>query len=345
MIVLSGHILDPKVQSDMKPVQLSSGAEHSFTKKLMKMNNFQPKKSNRKVVIAILDTGIKNSHKAFTGIEILKESKNFTADKSLEDKDGHGTVCAGILAGKEYTTGDGFPGGIYSCSHLLILKIASKRDEYDTNNILKALEYLETFTMAGKTKPYVDVVSLSFGMEYVDTEMKDAFKRLRNIGTICVAAAGNSGRLNDRIMYPAFLSDVLSVGATEVTGEVSTLTSKGAVDVYAPGMTISAPGVDGNDSKLVTHNGTSCAAPAIAGVIGQVIHHMYYHFTAKDTADMMNCIHDLDNMKHILTCKQLYNSNSCLQPADFFENFEAIMCKQLPKWGFEQCITKTVTVL
>ena len=122
------------------------------------------------IVIAILDSGIQTSHRAFEG-RILKEySRNFCSGASdahnTDDMYGHGTRCAGIAAGNqfEYTmspcTSDKFtfPGGVAPKAKIIMCKVT-----HDNSPSLKAVEDALQHICNLHEECHVHVVCMSFG--------------------------------------------------------------------------------------------------------------------------------------------------------------------------------------
>ena len=84
---------------------------------------------------------------------------------------------------------------------------------------------------------------------------------------ILVAAAGNYGN-NKPTLFPANHPNVFSVGALNKHNKPADMNPTGGVDVYAPGVNIATPLVHNviHDGVEIS-NGTSRAAPAIAGLV------------------------------------------------------------------------------
>ena len=76
-----------------------------------------------------------------------------------------------------------------------------------------------------------------------------------------IAAAGNRGESDAKVEYPAAYEEVMSVGAVNANAEVTEESSKGDVDVYAPGelvRTLTSLGLE------TASSGTSMAAPHVS---------------------------------------------------------------------------------
>jgi serine protease len=98
----------------------------------------------------------------------------------------------------------------------------------------------------------------------VSTALNDAVQRVIDAGVTVVVSAGNSGV--DACSYsPASVSAAVTVGATTNIDEKAIYSNSGpCVDLFAPGSGIySATNTD--DFAFVNANGTSMAAPHVAG--------------------------------------------------------------------------------
>ena len=120
----------------------------------------------------------------------------------------------------------------------------------------------------------VDVISMSFGKEADKPNSGDQRKimeliaKLNGLQVTVVAAAGNEGKP----LFPANQPTVFSVGALDKDDKpVDWNPSK--VDVYAPGVDIAVPLVRQITDGMEMRSGTSCAAPAIAGLIALKIYY------------------------------------------------------------------------
>ena len=229
--------------------------------------------------IAILDTGINSSHSAFAGKGI--NMVNLLPDSTTSDQHGHGTHCAGIAAGIPYSNAyvvgsplakGEYPGGVAPAANLEIYRVVSGNEGHDIPAILSTLDRLKKLKQAGLGG--VDVVSMSFGspsMQLCD-KIEKKIAELATVGLLCVAAVGNHGATRQHsIHYPALLDNVICIGAHDLNGQPAGFTPTGGdIDFVGPGVNIYAPSHLDN-AALICASGTSCATPAVAGLICLVI--------------------------------------------------------------------------
>lgn len=134
----------------------------------------------------------------------------------------------------------------------------------DSLAVLDALNYINENATALK----IAAVNLSFGGVardgYCDDDpRKGVIDMLRQKGIAVAAAASNEG-LTGKISPPACISSAIGVGATNDGTTVATFSNFAAtLDVMAPGVSIQAAA--GSGVGLSTTNGTSAAAPHVAG--------------------------------------------------------------------------------
>ena len=279
------------------------------------------------IVIAILDSGIQASHTAFEG-RILKEySRNFCsgAPDSIDDTYGHGTRCAGIAAGNEfvYTMSPDkftFLGGVAPEAKLIICKVTQ------TNSpTIKAVEDALQHIRNLHETCHVHVVCMSFGFRCnPPPTLQEKINALTDQGTICVAAAGNYGSKCPRpVLCPASCQNTIAVGSHDQYGKPSNFSSDDEkVCCLALGEKVCAPTInDGkqrDDEALACHNGTSMAAPAVAGLIALIIQSMIKLDKAKYVY--------FNTLQRVLEEMAQKDKNKVLWPDKFFA---PLMDKQL----------------
>ncbi len=203
------------------------------------------------VKVAILDTGIDADHQDFA--EAIIDSNDFTTD-GIEDANGHGTHCAGIVGAR--LNGVGFV-GVAPKSQLMIGKVLA-------NNGSGAYSWI-TEGVYWAVESGADVISMSLGGPGSDSELFKAIQYALFHGVYVICAAGNEGALNQNsIGYPGRYGGVITVASHDRNGNPSGFSSRGGeVDVMAPGSEIWSTYKDGGYAEL---SGTSMAAPFVAGL-------------------------------------------------------------------------------
>jgi len=225
--------------------------------------------------IAIVDSGVTGDHpdlkgQVNAGIDLIEPA----AAAWSVDVDGHGSHCAGVIAGAE---GGGLAGfapdaEIHSCrifpgGHF--------------SDLIEALDYC--------VEHQIDVVNLSVGARGGSLLVSQKIAQAREAGVACVAAAGSTG---DAVHFPACLPTVLTVAAlgqagafppdshhaTQIAGPLDARglfsarfsCSGPEVDVCAPGVAIVScvPG-----GHYAAWDGASAAAPHVTGLAALAIAH------------------------------------------------------------------------
>lgn len=203
-----------------------------------------PNFDNRgEVKLAIFDTGVSNV--------AVNGSVSFSGD-SVEGDNSHGTQMAGIISS---VISDNENRIATPC--IYSVGVADHRGFAKTSAIMEALDWA--------INNEIKIISMSFGDYHESRLLEKMINRAYANGIIMVAAAGNDGDFKDenRIMYPAAFTNVLSVGAK--TGEKMATYSNGGnnVDCVACGMQNTVD-VNGNPVNV---RGTSGAAAFVAGAM------------------------------------------------------------------------------
>lgn len=222
------------------------------------------------VPVAVLDTGIDESHPDFRGR--LGLLKNFTSDPDMRDLAGHGTHVASTIAGTGRASAGKYT-GVAPGARLLIGKVC-QGNGCPESAILAGMEWAAT---SG-----AKVVNLSLGGPDTadDDPLELAVSRLTaSHGTLFVIAAGNDGGHGaETVSSPASADAALAVGAVDKQDAFAGFSSRGPrVQDAALKPEIVAPGVDitaarsrfstlGNKGdRYVSLSGTSMATPHVAG--------------------------------------------------------------------------------
>lgn len=209
------------------------------------------------VKVAVIDTGIDYTHPELAGIYAGGYDFVNNDDDPMDDH-GHGTHCAGILAAA--INGEGVI-GVAPDVELYALKVLNSSGNGYWSDIVLAVQWC--------VDNEIQITSNSYGGSGYNADLETAFNNAYYSGVLSIAAAGNSGggENYDRVLYPAKLSSVVAVAATDSSDNRAYFSSTGpTVEVSAPGVNIysSIPGGYGYKQ------GTSMACPHVVGEAAQV---------------------------------------------------------------------------
>ena len=208
---------------------------------------------NSEVLVAVLDTGIDVNHKDLSGKVV--ESINFTRSHTIEDKVGHGTHIAGIIASEKNGI---LIKGASSNIKLLNVKVA------EDDGLVWASDVAEGIIRA--TDKGAQVINMSLVLPSKYQPIEEAIKYAWDRGVVMTAAAGNFVKCNT---YPAAYSNVLAVGAINFDGKLwEGSNDSDFVNAYAPGVSILST-IPGN--KYGYQSGTSMASAYVSAVGARAI--------------------------------------------------------------------------
>ncbi len=239
--------------------------------------------------IAILDTGIRTTHEMFKGKDIVEACYSAESDcpngstqmegpgaaehyydyNYLSGYD-HGTHVSGIAAGDN----GGAVAGISKGSNIIAIQVFSYFPSEDdilswSSDQIKGLERVYQL----RTSYNIAAANLSLGGgEYSSFcnggQYDDAITNLLNVGIATVIASGNE-YFCKAVSHPACYERAIAVGATAKNDTMANFSNwkKGMIDLFAPGVSIYSS-VGGNDTAYSSWQGTSMAAPHVAGAWG-----------------------------------------------------------------------------
>ena len=239
------------------------------------------------VTVAVLDTGIDESHPAFKSKTIVK--KDFTGegkgDQDVTDKVGHGTHCAATICAAP--VGDVRVGVAFGVVKLCVGKVLGSGGgtlemllrglfwavlENNASVVSMSLGY----DLAGNTKRMIakgvdPALAAMAAMRQQSDIIKGistlrAFLESQSPSVVFVAATGNESE-RPKFVLDASLpaAELFSVGAVGLTGNKWDIApfSNGRAQVVAPGMDVFSAAPGGGWAVM---SGTSMATPHVAGV-------------------------------------------------------------------------------
>ncbi len=236
-----------------------------------------PVADQRRIVVAVLDTGLDVGHPEFAGRVVTP--RNFTNDggeADVTDTDGHGTHVTGIAA----ATGGNDAGvaGVAWGVKVLPVKVLDDTGDGDEFDILAGFLHAVRWRPAPDNGDRVRVVNLSLGSATgsVSALWTEAIAEASAAGVVVCAASGNAGY--ESVDAPANTPGVLAVGSSNTYlfwEDVSPFSNHGArVDLVAPGEDIYSTSPRANtqmELEYAYESGTSMASPYVAGVAALIV--------------------------------------------------------------------------
>jgi len=208
------------------------------------------------VDIYIIDTGIMITHNDFGGR--ARWGVAYADGGTQDDRNGHGTHCAGTAAGNTY--------GIAKLANLVAVKVLGASGGGTWADVIAGVDYLGNNGVPGRA-----LGSMSLGGGGSNAGLTSAVNSCVNKGIPVIVAAGNSNA-NACGYTPSGIASVISVGAAEIAGfEPDEFDSRSSfsnwgtcVHIFAPGRDITSSWI-GSNTASSTISGTSMACPHVAG--------------------------------------------------------------------------------
>jgi subtilisin family serine protease len=208
--------------------------------------------------VTVVDTGIDLTQPEFAG---RPDTTALNAQVPTNTKeDFHGTAVASVIAAP--LNGVGVV-GVYPLAAL-------RSYDADLNGRLTDSQLISGIEAAAEAGP--SVINLSLGGTQFDEALQDEIYSAFRRGSLVVAASGNSKDEGNPVNFPANMSHVLTVAATDQSDRATTFSSS------SPGVDIAAPGVDIPTAVPLSYDasgfealdGTSFSAPIVSGATAWV---------------------------------------------------------------------------
>jgi len=219
------------------------------------------------VHVYVTDTGIRTDHVEFGGraiawLDMFKDTATRLCSDPRDvdcagDVDGHGTHCAGIIAGETF--------GVAPRAMVYAAKVL---DDEGSGPLSNRIYSLTTIASQGKRPA---VVSMSLAKQFRSDAEQMAVDNAVYRGVTVVTSAGNKYR-SACTQTPARVPSAITVGATGPTDARRPSSNFGpCVDIWAPGTDILSCDADRRNGRVVPNNasvkknGTSMACPHVTG--------------------------------------------------------------------------------
>jgi subtilisin family serine protease len=246
----------------------------------MGLDQVPPSFNGAGVKVAIIDSGAaqpthRNLHRIGPGHSVVSSDLKAWTNDTI----GHGSHCAGIIAGGPIGANSAGVRGFAPAAEVHVIQIFPGGK---FSSLVQALDYC--------IESGIDVANLSLGGGEPSQIVEERLIRAKQMGTACIVAAGNSG---GQVQFPASTPHVLAVSAIGKWGEFPAASFHATqamdgfesadgyfpakfscfgseIDVCAPGVAIiSALPDDG----FGAWDGTSMAAPHVTGMAALVLAH------------------------------------------------------------------------
>ncbi len=223
------------------------------------------------VVVAIIDTGVKQSLEDLSNTNFTTGYDFVNDDNDPTDDEGHGSHVCGTIA-QSTNNGVGVTGIAYKAT-IMPVKVLDRRGSGSYDDIADGIYYAVDHG--------ADIINMSLGGSTDLQVLEDAVNYAWEHGVVVVCAAGNEN--TSEPSYPAAYENAISVAATTSIDTRASYSNYGStIDIAAPGGDSGDNNGDGYDDMILQNTfgssgdgyyfyaGTSMASPHVAGVAALV---------------------------------------------------------------------------
>lgn len=260
-----GSVITPGLRAQ----EASAAQRHSWCLSAIGIAPSYRRATGQGVTVAVLDTGISFNHPDFAGrFEEGRNAVSFVSGTTAMDRNGHGTHCAGVIAGPVQSAG-GRRYGVAPDADLLVGKVLDDEGSGWDDDILEGIDWA--------AERGARVISMSLGSlrsqngpaaEAYETVAETLFRT--GPGVLLVGAAGNSSERPTSVSpveNPAACPSIFAVAACDRNLQVAWFSCGtmdfARVDLTGPGVAVYSAYIGGRYALL---DGTSMATPHAAGV-------------------------------------------------------------------------------
>ena len=186
-------------------------------------------------------------------------------DPTDDNKNSHGTAVTGII-NASFNNSLGISSVAPDCK-VMVLRAFDAEGFGEEDDVASAILY--------GIENGVRIFNFSFGDYIFSNLLRDVIKFAYTKNVIIACSGGNDG--SDRLHYPSAYDEVISVGASDNTNFKASFSSYGeTVDIFAPGFQNLTTVRTGKGNTQFNRdydklNGTSFAAPIVAGIAGLLL--------------------------------------------------------------------------
>lgn len=252
----------PTRQSECPPLTKTAAvADIPWAQKRLDFQRVWPITTGAGQIVAVVDTGVDAGHPQLRGAVDSGSDVSGEAPKARADFDcvGHGTLVAGIIAARP-APGVGFAGVAPGA------RIWPVRQTWGQEGFVQAL----ADGIVAAVRAHASVINVSVVVPTPSPALTEAVRIAQENNVLIVAAAGNDHDQGNPKEYPAALPGVLAVGAVDESDHKTSFSGTATpIGVVAPGKDLLGLGA-GGEGLVGSNNGTSYAAPYVAGVAALV---------------------------------------------------------------------------
>ncbi|KAL8300627.1 hypothetical protein RB593_010121 [Gaeumannomyces tritici] len=212
--------------------------------------------AGQNITVYVVDTGVRITHTEFEGRAEFPVEANFINPGTEVDENGHGSHCAGTIAGKTF--------GVAKNAKIVGVKVLDAQGGGQNSGVIAGMNFVAK-NVAENGRGRKSVMNMSLGGAS-SRAVNEAINNIRAAGVVPVVAAGNENQ-NAANSSPASAAGAITVGAIDQRTDVKASFSNfgEVVDIFAPGVqVVSVDAKSNTGSKALS--GTSMASPHVAGL-------------------------------------------------------------------------------
>ena len=234
------------------------------------------------VGVAVVDTGIISGN-----ADLPYSQQNFftyATGVSIQDKDGHGTNCAGLIGAKNRT---GTYIGVAPACNLYICKIADQRN---FDQLSDASRYADAINWCA-TQDCIHIISISWGNPIQDPVVLDAIqkaidKALANKKVVLCAIGDATSFIDATQLYPVCSNNTIGVGSIPVQDQLYPFINSSLL-ISTQGVSLTSYGIDTASANMI---GTSQSNAILAGIVALIIQKLNKTFSYQQITTILKAM-------------------------------------------------------